>query len=198
MAAAIASIVSYPATLAVIVRVPPLGVGPGAHVALRRATVSLVAVSVVVAACSASLTWTLPTTAEVGGQAAVMLLGQGLFFVAQAKAIGALDFPAVARMRLVYGVLSVVLSVLACIYVRSSFGISLASAAAMTLAAVTALMGRGGAPGKGGPQPERLRTALREGRDSRWGCRSDSGTSPHRHLRWCCRCSVRSRPLGPW
>ena len=110
LAAAIASILSYPATLGAIVRVPPMGCGRAGRAVLRRSVVALLVATGLVGALAAIAAGPDGVVAGVALQVAVVLLAQGLFFIAQARSIAALDFASVARVRLVYGALGLALT----------------------------------------------------------------------------------------
>ncbi|MDQ1530184.1 MAG: hypothetical protein QOE37_289 [Microbacteriaceae bacterium] len=147
LAAAIASIVGYPATLGAIVRIPPLGSTAAGSTALRRSLVALALVCVL--GVAVALVLGLETAAgSVALQSAAVLAGQGLFMLAQARAIGALEFAAVARLRLAYGVMSLAFTVAVCLVLPSALFLSLAAAAAMAIAAGVELAVHGRRPAR--------------------------------------------------
>ncbi|HEV7624581.1 MAG TPA: hypothetical protein VGO26_10610 [Amnibacterium sp.] len=167
LAAAIASILGYPATLGAVVRVPPIGSGAAGRAVLRRSLAALLLTTGAVTAGALVADARTAALADVLLQVAMVLLGQGLFFLAQARSIAALDFASVARVRLLYGAGSVVLTVAACAVFRSALALSAASALAMTVAALWGLAARlpvsADGAADGAAPPERLGRSLREG-----------------------------------
>ncbi|MCU1473162.1 hypothetical protein [Amnibacterium sp.] len=164
LAAAIASILGYPATLGAVVRVPPMGSGAAGRVVLRRSVAALLVTTGAVTAGGLLAFSRTAALADLLLQVAMVLLGQGLFFLAQARSIAALDFASVARVRLLYGVGSVVLTVVACVVLRSPIALSAAAALAMTVAALCGLAARLPASTEVATAvPERLGRTLRDG-----------------------------------
>jgi hypothetical protein len=134
LTSAIVTVLVHPSTLAASTRLSPIA---NSAIALRSIAASFVSLFVVSAAITGlGLARVMLNLGSDALLVAVLLLPQGLYVIALAESVRELSFGTVANLRLAYGIAAAGLTLLACLFVKTTYSLVLATAIAYLIASL--------------------------------------------------------------